>query len=133
MRKKRAPLNQDLTSLIDVVFLLLIFFLVSSVFKNEELAIFLNLPKTENVIAKTEKSELNVELNKTAIALNGKEMSLDTLDKSLKNIKNKKTPIILKVDQEVAYKRLISVIDVFQKHCLFNFTMVTKQNKNKPL
>ena len=126
MRKKREPLNQDLTPLIDVVFLLLIFFLVSSVFKDEDLAIFLQLPKTENVIAKKEKSEINIELNQSEIALNGEVISMQDLDNQLFNEKNKKVAIILKVDNDVKYQKLISVIDTFQKHNLFNFSMVTK-------
>ena len=42
--KRREPLTPDLTPLIDVVFILLIFFIVSSVFKKEELALMLSLP-----------------------------------------------------------------------------------------
>ncbi len=129
MRKKREPLSQDLTPLIDVVFLLLIFFLVSSVFKEEDLAILLQLPKTENVIAKKEKSEINVELNETQIALNGEVISMEELDNELLNETNKKVAIILKVDNNVKYQQLISVIETFQKHNLFNFSMVTKQKK----
>ena len=118
MRKKREPLTQDLTPLIDVVFLLLIFFLVSAVFKDEDLAILLQLPKTDNVIAKKEKSELNIELNETQIALNGEIVTSEELDAQLFNERNKKVPIILKVDNEVTYQKLISIIDIFQKHNL---------------
>lgn len=128
MRKKREPLTQDLTPLIDVVFLLLIFFLVSAVFKDEDLAILLQLPKTDNVIAKKEKSELNIELNETQIALNGEIVTSEELDAQLFNERNKKVPIILKVDNEVTYQKLISIIDIFQKHNLVNFSMVTKNN-----
>ena len=122
MRKKREPLTQDLTPLIDVVFLLLIFFLVSAVFKDEDLAILLQLPKTDNVLAKKEKSEINIELNETQIALNGEILTSDQLDAQLFNEKNKKVPIILKVDNEVTYQKLISIIDIFQKHNLVNFS-----------
>lgn len=128
MRKKREPLTQDLTPLIDVVFLLLIFFLVSAVFKDEDLAILLQLPKTDNVLAKKEKSEINIELNETQIALNGEIVTSEELDAQLFNERNKKVPIILKVDNEVTYQKLISIIDIFQKHNLVNFSMVTKNN-----
>ena len=129
MRKKREPLTQDLTPLIDVVFLLLIFFLVSAVFKDEDLAILLQLPKTDNVLAKKEKSEINIELNETQIALNGQIITSEQLDAQLFNEKNKKVPIILKVDNEVTYQKLISIIDIFQKHNLVNFSMVTKNRE----
>ena len=42
--KRREALGLDLTPIIDVVFILLIFFIVSSVFKKDELALVLNLP-----------------------------------------------------------------------------------------
>ena len=45
-RKAKRETSRLLTPLIDVVFLLLIFFLVSSVFKKEEFAL-LNLPKAK--------------------------------------------------------------------------------------
>jgi len=42
--KRREHIAPDLTPLIDVVFLILIFFMVSSTFKKEELALLLTLP-----------------------------------------------------------------------------------------
>ena len=42
--KRRESLSLDLTPVIDVVFILLIFFIVTSVFKKEELALMLDLP-----------------------------------------------------------------------------------------
>ena len=45
--RRREPLNPDLTPLIDILFLLLIFFLATSVFKKDEVAISLSLPKVQ--------------------------------------------------------------------------------------
>ena len=42
--KRRESLGLDLTPVIDVIFILLIFFIVTSVFKKEELALILDLP-----------------------------------------------------------------------------------------
>ena len=39
--KRREPLGLDLTPIIDVVFILLLFFIVSSVFKKDELGNFI--------------------------------------------------------------------------------------------
>ena len=65
-RRSREASAPDLTPLIDVVFLLLIFFLVSTVFKKEELAFLLNLPKTQygETSAKVEIKNYIIELSK---------------------------------------------------------------------
>ncbi|MFV7791617.1 ExbD/TolR family protein, partial [Aliarcobacter lanthieri] len=42
--KRREPLGLVLTPVIDVVFILLIFFIVTSVIKKEQLALMLDLP-----------------------------------------------------------------------------------------
>ena len=36
--KRREPLNPDITPLIDVVFILLVFFIVTSTFKKDEMS-----------------------------------------------------------------------------------------------
>ena len=67
-KSRREYLTPDLTPLIDVVFLLLIFFMVSSVFKKEELALLLNLPKTQEGKSQTQqKSVITRELSKEDI------------------------------------------------------------------
>ncbi len=49
MKKRSREISPpDLTPLIDVVFLLLTFFIVSTVFRKEEFALSLNLPKTSS-------------------------------------------------------------------------------------
>jgi biopolymer transport protein ExbD len=53
--KRREALVPDMTPLIDVVFILLIFFIVTSVFKKEELALLLNLPDSQAQTLEVEK------------------------------------------------------------------------------
>ena len=63
-KRSREASIIDLTPLIDVVFLLLIFFMVSTVFKKEELALILNLPSAETKETKSGKRKsLQIEIN----------------------------------------------------------------------
>ena len=73
-KSRREHLTPELTPLIDVVFLLLIFFMVSSVFKKEELALLLSLPKTETGQSDVSSQQkfITIELSKTELALDGK-------------------------------------------------------------
>ena len=61
--KKREILTPDITPLIDVVFILLIFFIVSSVFKKDELALVLNLPTSSAKEIELKQKEIIIELN----------------------------------------------------------------------
>jgi biopolymer transport protein ExbD len=125
---KRETLNFELTPLIDVVFLLLIFFLVSSVFKKEELALLLNLPKaSKGQKDKVAKKSITIELNKDKIAYNGKKILIAELDTVLAKVSNKKI-VNLRVDGKVIYKRLVKVLDLLQKYKLENVSLITDKD-----
>jgi len=126
--KKREILTPDLTPLIDIVFILLIFFIVSSVFKKEELALNLSLPSSNAKELEVEIKQLNIELSPTSLAYLGKQIDFTQLDIQLANIKKKDMPVILRIDKEVKYDRLIKVLDALQKYSLNNLALVTQEN-----
>lgn len=128
-RRKREAITPDLTALIDVVFLLLIFFLVSSVFKKEELSLLLSLPKAEEGQgSQTENKNLTIELTDAKVAINGKEASLDNLETELTSF-DKKILVNLRVDSLVRYERLVKVLDVLQKLKLENVSLITEKKE----
>ena len=128
-KRSRESFSPDLTPLIDVVFLLLIFFMVSTVFKKDELALLLNLPSSNSEDAKESKTEtINIELSKTEIALNGKKFDLTQLENNLKDVEKKETPVFLRVDEIVEYKRVVLILDLLKKHKLSNLSLITKKN-----
>ena len=78
MRKHRETLTPDITPLIDIVFILLIFFIVSSVFKKEELALNLQLPNSSAKELEVEVKQINIELSTdSSLAYLGKEISFE--------------------------------------------------------
>jgi len=125
--KKRELLTPDLTPLIDIVFILLIFFIVSSVFKKEELALSLSLPSSSAQELEVEIKQINIELSPTSIAYLGKAIDLKELDIQLANITKKEMPVILRIDKDVKYDRLIKVLDALQKYSLNNLALVTNE------
>lgn len=129
MRKRtREASTIDLTPLIDVVFLLLIFFMVSTVFKKEELALILNLPTGESSDSTSNSNKsFQIEVTKNEIALNGKKLSIDEMSEQLKSTENKKVPVILRIDQLVEYKKVVKVIDILKKHKLENLNLITEK------
>jgi len=127
--KHKEPLAPDLTPLIDVVFILLIFFIVTSVFKKEELALILNLPKAEAKPLEVEREQISIELSQEKLAYKGKEMDITELDEVLSRVEDKKRAVIVRIDEEVMYKKIVGVLDILQKYQLNNLAMVTKKKE----
>jgi biopolymer transport protein ExbD len=129
-RQRRESLSMDLTPLIDMVFLLLIFFLVTSTFKKDELALLLKLPKAEEGTGSEKKIEqLTIELSSDQVAVNGKKSSIEALPATLTNTE-KDTLVNLRVDGEVKYTRLVKVLDLLQMNKLENISLITdKESK----
>ena len=126
-KSRRETLTPELTPLIDVVFLLLIFFMVSSVFKKEELALLLTLPKSDQGKGEQKiKEYLTIEVSGEKIAYEGKKISVEDLSSKLQGT-DTKTLINLRVDGDVKYLRLVSVLDVLQKHKLENVSLITEK------
>jgi len=105
--KRKACIPEDemnVTPLIDCVFLLLIFFMVTTVFKNPAKLTTI-LPMAENY-SKLDKRQLICELDKDGnIALNGSMVTLDSFDAYLVSQK-----------QETGTNSLVIRADVAAKH-----------------
>jgi len=130
MRKKREFLNPDLTPLIDIVFLLLIFFMATSVFKKDELKLSLTLPTSEKG-EKTSKEVkvITIHVTKDAVALNKKTMSIDEMKEFLAKIMDKDIPIEMRVDKEVTYEKLIKILDLLKEKGFSNLDLITQKKK----
>lgn len=128
-RQRRESLSMDLTPLIDMVFLLLVFFLVTSTFKKDELALLLKLPKTEEGAGSQKKNDqLTIELSAEKVAVNGKESSIESLS-SIFEKTEKEALINLRVDGDVKYTRLVKVLDLLQLNKLENISLITEKEK----
>lgn len=120
MKFIRQPVEEaavNLTPLIDVVFLLLIFFMVSTTFtKERELTI--DLP--EAVGESPTEDPLQIEIIVSAdgeYAVNGKRLvnrELTTLRKAIIEVSDGNTdlPLIISADKDTPYQSVISVMDV---------------------
>lgn len=125
--KRREHLGIDLTPVIDVVFILLIFFIVTSVFKKDELALILDLPYANSKETKIDEDQVFIELSEKKIAIRGVEVNFQSLEESLKAIKNNKKPVIIRIDKDVKYSRVIKVLDLLQNYNLNNLALVTQE------
>lgn len=127
--KRREHLGLDLTPIIDVVFILLIFFIVTSVFKKEELALMLELPSSNAKSMQVKQEQIFIELSVDKMAIRGIEVSFSSLEDNLKSIKNKDESVIVRIDKKVPYEKVVKVLDLLQKYSLNNLALVTNEEK----
>ncbi len=114
-RKKRPryAIQPPLTSLIDIVFMLLIYFLLTTNFMVDE-GIKIKLPQAKASAPQTEK-EITVYVDKDGKAyLNNKEMTLNMLFKEIKTKigSNKDKLVVVKADKDVIVNKMVKVMDI---------------------
>ena len=126
-KRAREAATPEITPLIDVVFLLLIFFMVSTVFKTNELALLLSLPEASQGEQKNPQEGIFIELTNSELAFNGRKVTMETINPLLQNIKEKERPIELRIDKEVKYQRVVDLLDRLKKFQLSNIELVTNQ------
>ncbi len=127
--KRREHLGIDLTPVIDVVFILLIFFIVTSVFKKEQLALMLDLPEANAKETQIKEDQVFIELSSEKIAIRGVEVNLMSLEESLKVIKDKKKAVVVRIDKNVTYDRVVTILDLLQKYSLNNLALITNEKE----
>jgi len=121
--RRREPISPDMTPLIDVVFILLIFFLVSSTFKKNELALDLILPKSGSAQEIIKKEELAIELSRDKVALKGAVISFSDLGEKLSKVSEKDKPVNVRINQDVEYQRVMKLFDLLKKYGLNNLAL----------
>ena len=126
--KKRELISMDLTPLIDVVFLLLIFFIVASEFKKNETILNLTLPNSASTQKVIDKKEVMIEISKEELAYNSKKLSFEELKTKLQTLR-KDAPLTVKIDKEVKYERVIKLLDTLNSLDLSNLLLITKEEK----
>ena len=120
MHFKREEDNfaMEMTPLIDVVFLLIIFFMVSTVFVDFSRRMDINLPSSKSSIIDEKPKTLEIKMSKDKkIFLAGKPVTLLGLEQTLRKLdaKGKKQTAIIRADKMLPYGEVIQVMGLLQK------------------
>ena len=130
--KKHKSLEISLTPMIDVVFLLLIFFMVTTTFSKETM-IKVQLPQADGQEAeRTDEQVLAVTIDKSGqYFINDKalnERSVEALKKELNTFSaNKNIPLIINADASAPVQSAIKVLDVAAGIGFKNITFATQK------
>ncbi len=132
---KKKDLTVNITPLIDVVFLLLIFFMVSTSFTRET-QIELELPKATgeqleikpNVVEISIDAEGNYYVNKKPLI----NTQIDTLRRAISKISegNSTLPMIISADAKAPYQSVVAAMDAAGQEGFSNLQMATRRPTN---
>ena len=125
IRKKRKS-GLNLTPLIDVLFILIIFFSVSSTFL-EQPGIELKLPEAESAVDLPREENIIYVDSKEQIYLNDKLIAIDSLAAAvltlLENDEDKS--ITLNADSNVKHGKIIAIMDLLRKEGVYKISVAT--------
>ncbi|GAA4353451.1 ExbD/TolR family protein [Kangiella taiwanensis] len=131
LKKKKEDVQINLTPLIDVVFLLLIFFMVSTSFKKET-KVSLTLPEANGETLDANAESIEVTVTKTGeIFVNGNGLvnrDVTTIRNAIKQTStDTQTPVIISADAAAPYQAVITVMDAAGQAGFNNLTLPTQK------
>lgn len=122
--KRKAAM--DLTPLIDVVFLLLIFFMLSSSVITQS-GIRINLPTVSKAkIGPINRIEIKIPSDDT-IFVNNKQVSIEELNSIIQNLDRDKM-VMIKGDQGASLGRVVRIWDICKKNNITKLNIATEIN-----
>jgi biopolymer transport protein ExbD len=131
--RQLEPAGMQLAPMIDIVFLLLIFFIVTWQFSRSETEMKISVPTSqEGADPKRVLGEIivNVRVN-GEVVVEGQVMSQAQLKEKLSAIAqlHKNQPIRLRGDAECQYQTIVEVIDTCQKAGIWNISFATQRRE----
>ena len=107
----------NILPMIDIIFAILSFFIISSLFLTRIDSIKVNLPKSSTAVREKNKSQIITIDNNEKIYFNSNEISLKNISELIrKNIVNLEEPlVILRADTSVKHGFIINLLDELRK------------------
>ena len=135
-RQQRDEVGINLTPLIDVVFLLLIFFMVSTTFTRET-QLSIDLPEAEGQVKDTTGEQIEILIDETGrYRVNGQglvDARMRTLQAAIYKISAGDTtmPMIITADAQAAHEDVVRAMDAAGQMGFVHLSITTRQPANR--
>ncbi len=131
-RRNHAAVLQ-MASLMDIVFLLLCFFMSTSEFSRWETEVGITLPTAQSAtIPGRMPGEIILNLNaKGEVTINGIKLTLAEVTERLTRIAENfpGQPVVIRADKASSYETLMALIDACRSANVWNFSLATRDDK----
>ncbi|HJX25271.1 MAG TPA: biopolymer transporter ExbD [Chthoniobacterales bacterium] len=131
VRKRRAP-SIIIVSLVDILTILLIFFVVSTTFKKDQPEVQINLPESKTATsAPAELDHALVTVNQDdEVKLDGNTIAVDELEGAVRNLSaTQKSSLALQADKKASFGTIIKVLDALKLAGVKNLPAFTREGK----
>ena len=133
LRRRRAGRGEklkatvDMTSLIDLTFLLLVTFIVTLPALEQGISIMLPQAKTDQLPTKDRKSNIVTVTKDNVIFLNDKPLSLSELESKLQEMASAdpEVPVLVRGDERLDYGSVMKVVKIVYKCKIHRMALVT--------
>jgi biopolymer transport protein ExbD len=130
-KKRRAP-SIIIVSLVDILTILLIFFVVSTTFRRDQPEVQINLPDSKTATkapAELEHAIVTVEAN-DEVKLDGKTVAIDELEGAVNQLPpTRKSALALQADKKASFGTIIKVMDALKLAGVKNLPAFTQGEK----
>ncbi len=134
-KKRGAPAALQMTALMDVVFLLLCFFVTSSVFSQWETEVSIALPTAKSAtVPGRMPGEIIINLSENGkLTINGQVLTAADVTARLTRISKlyPGQPVVIRADRATPYESLMGVIDACRAADVWNFSLATKDEEGE--
>jgi len=131
VRKRRAP-SIIIVSLVDILVILLIFFVVSTTFKKDQPEVQINLPESKTATkapAELEHALVTVD-EKDTVKLDGRTVDVDELQRAVSDLgPTRKASLALQADKKASFGTIIKVMDALKLAGIRNLPAFTREAK----
>jgi biopolymer transport protein ExbD len=129
VRKRRAP-SIIIVSLVDILTILLIFFVVSTTFKKDQPEVQINLPESKTATkapAELEHAIVTVD-EADNIKLDGAAIDADDLERAVRNLSpTQKASLALQADKKASFGAIVKVMDALKLAGVRNLPAFTRE------
>lgn len=132
---EEPDLTINLTPLIDVVFLLLIFFLTATTFQKEEVEMSLELPEAASGAAGEDKKVVVINVTDTGqVLVDGREVTVEALRQKLKAAatRDKKQEVQIRGDRKTQFGVVAQVFDACLLAKLHSISIMARPEESQP-
>ncbi len=129
-RRRVAPVI-TIVSLVDILTMVLIFFVMTTTFKTQQPQVNIELPQVKSGVAATSDTSPVILAVTPAgdVFLDNKPIELDALGDAVKKIQADNRPLAMKADEAAPFGKIMSVLDALKVGGVTNVPALTREKK----
>ena len=127
-REKKQP-DLMIIPMIDIMFFLLVFFMISTIYMVEQRSLPVQLPKAAQAASENKPSFVVTMKEDGTLWLEEKQLSFDALawQAQMENHRNKNFSVLLRADERVSYGKVVAVLDLLKRSGVERFALATEK------